>query len=90
MAIKIGTIVRSERGHDSGSYYVVVDKRDKFVYIADGRRRKLIAPKAKNPKHLAHTKTVVTLDDQLTDKKLRQMLHSINFGVPANNPEESD
>ncbi|MDR2532071.1 MAG: KOW domain-containing RNA-binding protein [Oscillospiraceae bacterium] len=87
MEIKIGTIVKSIAGHDKGSFYVVVGYENNMPLIADGRRRKLEKPKAKNPKHTAKTNTV-TEPAELTNKKLRAVLHSFNFpnegtGEPA-------
>ena len=39
--MELGTIVYSKSGHDAHRFYVVVEKSGGWVYIADGRRRKL-------------------------------------------------
>lgn len=53
MDINVGDIVYSLKGHDSGSYYLVVGiANDNFVLIADGDNRRLDKPKLKNVKHL--------------------------------------
>jgi len=80
MSIEIGTIVKSTSGHDKDSFYVIVGVRESLPLIADGRRRKLGKPKAKNPKHIARTNTTIDMAE-LTDKKLRGYLHSFNFPV---------
>jgi ribosomal protein L14E/L6E/L27E len=74
----IGTIVKSLSGHDKNSFYIVVGFKNNMPLIADGRRRKLAKPKAKNPKHIAKTNTV-TEPAELTDKKIRALLHDLNF-----------
>ena len=47
--------------------------KDGFVYLADGKERKLSAPKKKNIRHIAFTKAEINLDN-LTDKGLRSFL----------------
>jgi ribosomal protein L14E/L6E/L27E len=74
----IGTIVKSTSGHDKDSFYVIVGYDGGKPLIADGRRRKLEKPKAKNSKHIEKTNTAADMAD-LTDKKLRALLHSFNF-----------
>jgi ribosomal protein L14E/L6E/L27E len=76
--MKIGTIIKSTAGHDKDSFFVVVGMKDEKPLIADGRRRKLEKPKAKNPKHISKTNETVEMTD-LTNKKLRSFLHSFNF-----------
>lgn len=67
----IGTIVKACAGRDGDDYFVIVAHDvDGFVYIANGKSRKLLKPKKKNVKHLQFTKTVIELDC-ITDKKLR-------------------
>lgn len=45
--IKIGMVVKSMAGHDSGSFYAVMRVENGMAYIADGKRRKTDAPKRK-------------------------------------------
>lgn len=77
--MELGSVVKSKLGHDSGSFYIIVKIDEKGVYIADGRRRKLLKPKLKNIKHLAKTNTIVDLNNVNTDKKLRRVLWEFNF-----------
>ncbi len=74
MEFSEGMIVKSTAGHDAGSFYVVVKAEGGFYFIADGRRRKLAAPKKKNPCHLKRTNASVELSKIVSDKKLRQEL----------------
>lgn len=77
-ALELGRIVRSDSGHDAGSYYAVVKLDGQIPYIADGRRRKCANPKKKNPKHLSPVNSVVP-EESLTDGRLRKILRRYNF-----------
>lgn len=81
MQFKPGMIVKSDAGHDGGSYYVIVKAKENRFYIADGKRRKLNKPKCKNPKHLRHTNKAVDLMQTDTNQKLRRVLTDLNSGT---------
>lgn len=87
---KLGQVVWSSRGHDQGSFYVVVGLEQARVYIADGKRRKLQAPKAKSPLHLRPTNTVIDLSSVSSDRRLRTLLreyHAESQPVPTEKAE---
>jgi len=67
---KPGLMVRSLAGRDKGRFMVVVSAENGFVFLADGKERKLASPKKKNVRHIAPTNTVIDLNG-LTDKALR-------------------
>ena len=50
---RVGSVCVSMAGHDTGDYLVIIAgiNRD-HVYVADGKARKLIAPKKKKMRHL--------------------------------------
>ena len=73
-----GRVVLAVAGRDSGRFYVVVKWQDDRAYIADGKRRKLADPKAKNPIHLQKTNISLDLCETMTDKKLRSVLRPLN------------
>ena len=73
MIIPVGTVVKAKAGRDKEGFFVVVKAEDGFVFIADGRRRKVEAPKKKNPIHLALTNTVLS-DSMDTNRKIRTAL----------------
>jgi ribosomal protein L14E/L6E/L27E len=76
-----GTVVKACAGRDSGGYFVVVTCDDSgFIYLADGKSRKLSKPKKKNVKHLQLTKTVIDLDGY-SDKRLRRFLREYSLGI---------
>ncbi len=68
-----GMIVRSCAGRDKGNFLVVVSMDECFVYLADGKERKLASPKKKRIKHVKFTNTVIDTES-LTDKKLRSVI----------------
>lgn len=74
MDISIGTIVKACAGRDGNDYFVVVAHDDTWVYIANGKNRRLSKPKKKNVKHLKLTKSIIDLE-KFTDKKLKRFLN---------------
>lgn len=73
-----GMIVVSVQGHDSGEHFVIVKSQGKFVYISDGKSRKLAKPKLKNKKHLVvASEQLIDLKTQ-TDKSVRRLMNLMN------------
>ncbi|MGN1423567.1 MAG: hypothetical protein ACI4XA_09345 [Oscillospiraceae bacterium] len=77
MDIKTGTVVISSAGHDRDRWFVVTGADGGFAFVADGKERKLAAPKKKNLKHIRATSKVIDLGG-LTDKKLRSALRALS------------
>lgn len=50
--VKAGDLAISLRGRDKGLLMLVIDANEKFVYVVDGKTRKVLTPKKKNKKHL--------------------------------------
>ncbi|MCL2068366.1 MAG: KOW domain-containing RNA-binding protein [Oscillospiraceae bacterium] len=73
-----GTVIRSVAGHDKNRFYVIVSAQAGFVWIADGKERKLEKPKRKNPRHVAFTTTVLDLAVITSNRKLRTLLAPFN------------
>ncbi|MGN0620517.1 MAG: hypothetical protein ACI4I9_01510 [Porcipelethomonas sp.] len=71
--MKKGAVVKAIAGRDNSGYFAVTDVCGDRVLIADGKTRKLSAPKKKNPKHLRMTGKVIELNN-ITDKELRNVL----------------
>ncbi len=70
----VGRIVSSKAGRDKGYFMVVVEAKDDFLYVADGKERPLERPKRKNEKHLSFTNTVLEKDSFKTNKQLKKAL----------------
>lgn len=79
MEIKNGMIVKSVAGHDKNRFYIVIEIKNNRAFIADGKKRVLESPKAKNFVHLKVTKNIVNLKEIDTNKKLRKLLHRFNY-----------
>ena len=77
MDIKVGRVVISSEGHDGGRRMVVTGADGGYVFVADGKERKLASPKKKNIKHVCATSCSIELEG-LTDKKLRQTLRALS------------
>jgi hypothetical protein len=52
MDLKRGDTVRSLAGHDKGQLFCVIGTDGDFLWLADGKGRKLNAPKRKRRKHV--------------------------------------
>lgn len=82
MELHAGEIVCSKAGRDKGKYFVVMETDgSEFVYICDGKLRKVDKPKKKKIKHLAKTgETAKVIIDKLasgervTNPELRRTL----------------
>ena len=77
--IQPGMVVRSCSGHDKDRFYLVIKTDEAFVWIADGKRRKLAEPKRKKPRHLLPTDRSFELEGMDTDRKIRRALHEFNY-----------
>lgn len=52
MTFLTGDVVSSTAGHDKDQFFLVLRKEGDFVWLVDGKRRKLAAPKKKRQKHV--------------------------------------
>lgn len=78
MNVSKGLIVRAAAGRDCGGFFVILDVDENgFCLIADGKSRKLLSPKRKNPKHLKFTDVYADLNN-ITDKKLKKLLNEFS------------
>lgn len=67
---RVGQFVQSLRGRDSGRIAIIIAIEDeRFVWIADGNKRKFDRPKKKNIKHLI-------LYDEISDEVVTSLLQS--------------
>lgn len=74
MELVKGQIVASRQGRDVTHFYMVAGFEGERVLLADGQKRPLSAPKAKNPRHLNATSAVLTPGEAETDQELRAAL----------------
>lgn len=76
-----GSVVKSLAGRDQGGYYVAVEAEDRFVFIADGKERKLEKPKRKNVKHISPVGKRIEIAG-LTNKKLKRLISEFSTQGP--------
>lgn len=55
----VGQLVFSKSGHDKGKLFIVMDIKDEYLYLADGKVRKIEKPKKKKVKHVQKVNYVV-------------------------------
>ena len=70
---------RSLSGHDSGQYYLIKEKDERFVYLVNGTTRPLASPKKKNAKHIQPVKklpeeVVECMAEGLTDTTIKRAI----------------
>lgn len=85
MDITTGMVIISAAGHDKGQWFLVTGVDGRYAYLADGKERKLAAPKKKNLKHVRATGQALSADG-MTDKRLRTALRGLSRSIA----EESD
>ncbi len=50
--VKKGDLVESKAGRDKGEIFLVIDVKREFVFLVNGKVRKVLNPKKKNIKHI--------------------------------------
>lgn len=58
----IGRFAISKAGHDKDTLYVIIARKDHFVYLCDGKYHTLEKPKKKSLKHVGLYKASVSED----------------------------
>ncbi len=74
MEFSVGELVICTAGRENERLMCVVKADEKYVYVCDGKERKLNNPKRKNPKHLKRTNKQISVSMFLTDRALRKAL----------------
>ena len=69
-------VIRSAAGRDKDTLLAVIGEEDGYVYIADGRRRPIAAPKRKNPRHTVPIGIMLPPEAIRSDKALRRALRT--------------
>jgi len=86
MDIPLGSVVIALAGRDKDKYFIVTSMLDEcFVFIADGRTRKVSTPKKKKIKHLKFIEAPDSIileslkKNNLTNSMLRKTLSSFSL-----------
>ena len=91
MDISKADIVASKAGRDQGQFFFVLDTDAEYVYIADGKGRRVEQPKRKKRKHVekvlrSETRVAEKLrsGDKVLNGELRRDLASLSRAAQAN------
>lgn len=73
-----GVIVKAIAGKEKNQVFVVVDVKDNYVYLADGKRVKYQKPKKKSVKHIqkASTKKFAVETLEIKDEKVNASIRN--------------
>lgn len=52
MKLQAGALVKSIAGHDKGGYFFIFREEGEYIYLVDGKYRRLDCPKKKKKKHV--------------------------------------
>ena len=74
MEFRKGELVICNAGREKDRLMCVLESDEKYVYVCDGKERKLGSPKRKNPKHVTKTDKFIADSMFLTDRALRKAL----------------
>jgi ribosomal protein L14E/L6E/L27E len=81
MEIARSNIVRSDAGRDKGKLFVVLDTEGEYLLLADGRSRKVEAPKRKKRRHVLFVSAEenrlsvkINSNEKVTNSELRRTL----------------
>jgi len=75
-----GSIVLSLAGRDSGRLFVILELRDNYALIADGRFHRIEKPKLKKLKHLS-VKAADNIGEKPTNAELRRLTEKYNINL---------
>ncbi|WP_069998822.1 KOW domain-containing RNA-binding protein [Cellulosilyticum sp. I15G10I2] len=78
---EVGQVVFSKCGRDQGKPFIVVSVEEEYVYLSDGKLRKVDNPKLKKKKHVQKTNTIIEWikqkiieENRLTNNDVRKAL----------------
>jgi ribosomal protein L14E/L6E/L27E len=78
---ELGQFVKSLAGRDSGEYFIVVMIDEQYLWLVNGKNRRLEEPKKKKKKHVQITHSVaqeiadkLNNDEKLTNAEIRRSL----------------
>lgn len=82
--VNAGDVVISLSGRDKGGYFLVISAENDFVFLVDGKVRKVNNPKKKKVKHVKIFKKAVLTElaeeingSPVSDKRVRRFLSSV-------------
>lgn len=86
-----GEIVYANAGKDKGKYFIVLSLDNEFLYLCNGKSRKLNNLKKKKMKHVKSLNVVdetvadrISTGKELTDKQIRKVISELKEQLKAN------
>jgi len=73
----VGRVAISKKGHDKGSYYIIIKEEFNYVYLVDGKTRLMIKPKKKLLRHVQMSNYVICE----IDMKIENNIEIFDFEV---------
>ncbi|MBQ6998847.1 MAG: KOW domain-containing RNA-binding protein [Clostridia bacterium] len=88
MNIKPGDLVIATSGREKGKCFVVLSVENQFLYLCDGKNRKVSTPKKKKIKHTEYAGSTNSdvcekLQNGITDKAIRKTLSQFKGNLTA-------
>ena len=83
MAFVKGRLVRSKAGRDKTRTFAVVAAEGCMLWLANGSKRPLAAPKRKKARHVAPTATVLANELLKSDQLLSEAIAAYDAAHPA-------
>ena len=77
MMLEIGSIVKSMADKDKDSYFCVVELKDSYCFLRDGKIHKLDNPKRKSFKHVIKTPYKLQSEALQVNKHLKKAIDSL-------------
>ncbi|WP_313582000.1 hypothetical protein [Lacrimispora sp.] len=81
MELTTGAFVKSAAGHDKGGYFLILREEGEYIYLVDGKSRRLNCPKKKKKKHVEallwekHSPGVKIRENKLvTDEEIKHFI----------------
>lgn len=62
---RIGEFAKSKAGHDKDEIFIIINIEDEYVFLVDGKSRRIEKPKKKKKKHI---QVINFIDDELRNK----------------------
>ena len=85
----LGRLVVSRAGHDKGTLLCVLATDGEYLMLADGRRRKVQAPKRKKKKHVTLINTAAYSGTQ-SNKALRSFIRAAMQTAEYTQPAQTE
>ena len=79
--MRIGQVVFSKKGRDKDHAFIVMDTKDGYAYLVDGKMRSLTKPKKKKIKHLQITNHVSAIFSDVGLGKRQESVRSSTRGL---------